>query len=122
MNFSAQWPKVVICLIFIHQAVSSMADATQTYNFYCAQCHGIQGKGDGPNITPEFATTPRDYTNQAEMEKLTDAEIRNVILDGGTSVGKSSLMPAWSKTLSDSQVEDMVAVLREFCQCTGPAM
>lgn len=96
------------------------ADATQVFQFYCSQCHGLEGKGDGPNVTADFATDPRNFTNAEEMEKLSDADIKNVILDGGPSVSKSALMPPWSKTLTEAQVDDMVKVLRGFCACEGP--
>lgn len=96
------------------------ADAEQLFKFYCAQCHGLEGKGDGPNVNEHFATDPRNFTDAAEMQKLSDADIRNVILDGGPAVSKSELMPPWGKTLSKEEVDSLLAHLRKLCACKGP--
>lgn len=96
------------------------ADGEQLFRFYCAQCHGLEGKGDGPNVTEDFATDPRDFSNVEEMQKLSDADIKNVVLDGGAALSKSELMPPWSKTLSEEEVDMLVKHLRKLCNCQGP--
>jgi hypothetical protein len=53
------------------------------------------------------------------MNKLTDADLRNVILDGGPALSKSPMMPPWSKTLSGEDVDALVKHLRKLCQCEG---
>lgn len=95
----------------------SAADGKEIFTFYCAQCHGLDGDGTGPNVTEDFATDPRDFTAAAEMEKLSDADIRNVVLDGGPALSKSELMPPWSKTLTTEEVDALVAYLRKLCNC-----
>ena len=97
------------------------AEAEQLFKFYCAQCHGLEGKGDGPNVGKEFPVDPRNFTNAEEMEKLSDADIKNVVLDGGPSASKSPMMPPWSKTLTDEDVDALVKYLRKLCNCTGKA-
>ncbi|MDP7119812.1 MAG: cytochrome c, partial [Arenicellales bacterium] len=57
----------------------------------------------------------------AEMNKLSDADIRNVIIDGGPIADKSPMMPPWGKTLNDDEVEALVQYLRQLCNCTGKA-
>ena len=71
---------------------ASAADAKKVYDFYCAQCHGTAGKGKGPNVTKDFPVSPRDFTNAAEMDKLTDADMKNVILDGGPAVAHDAAL------------------------------
>lgn len=95
------------------------ASGEELYKFYCAQCHGLGGKGDGPNVTRDMPVTPRDFTNSAEMSKLSDADMKNVILDGGPVLSKSPLMPAWSGTLKKAEVEKLIEYLRTLCQCSG---
>ena len=95
------------------------AEVEQVFNFYCAQCHGKEGKGDGPNVTKDFATDPRNFTKAKEMEKLSDADIKNVIMDGGPSASKSALMPPWGKTLTEAEVDALVKHLRKLCNCKG---
>lgn len=105
---------VPLCSVSVYAA-----DSEQLFTFYCAQCHGLDGKGGGPNVTEDFATDPRDFTQTAEMEKLSDADIKNVILDGGAAMSKSELMPPWSKTLSEEEVDALVQYLRQLCNCQG---
>lgn len=95
------------------------ADGEQTFKFYCAQCHGLTGKGDGPNVTKDFPVSPRNFTNAEEMNKLTDADLKNVILDGGPSMSKSPMMPPWGKTLTVEQVDELIKHLRKLCNCKG---
>ena len=94
-------------------------DTEKVFQFYCAQCHGLTGKGDGPNVTKDFPISPRNFTEAKEMDKLTDADLKNVILDGGPSVSKSPMMPPWSKTLTVEQVDGLVKHLRGICKCKG---
>jgi mono/diheme cytochrome c family protein len=95
------------------------AEAEQIFQFYCAQCHGLEGKGDGPNVSADFPVSPRNFTNAAEMNKLTDADIKNVILDGGPVASKSPMMPPWSNTLTEAEVDALVGHLRKLCDCPG---
>ncbi len=95
------------------------ADAEKMFKFYCAQCHGLGGKGDGPNVTKEFPVSPRNFTSAEEMNKLTDADIKNVVIDGGPVASKSPMMPPWSKTLTEADVDALVKYLRKLCACKG---
>lgn len=95
------------------------ADGEQLFKFYCAQCHGLQGKGDGPNITEGFPVEPRNFTKTDEMNKLSDADIRNVIQDGGPSASKSPMMPPWGKSLAKDDVDALIKHLRVLCKCKG---
>ncbi|MCP3971921.1 MAG: cytochrome c [Rhodobacteraceae bacterium] len=103
----------------IVSAPAQAADAETVFKFYCAQCHGLAGKGDGPNVTKDFPVSPRNFTDAAEMSKLSDADLRNVILDGGPAVSKSPMMPPWAKTLSDEEVDGLIGHLRMLCACEG---
>jgi cytochrome c oxidase cbb3-type subunit 3 len=94
-------------------------EVEQVFGFYCAQCHGTEGKGDGPNVGPDFPVDPRNFTKAEEMEKLSDADIKNVILQGGPVASKSPMMPPWGKTLSEEQVDALVKHLRKLCNCEG---
>ncbi len=95
------------------------ADSKQVYDFYCAQCHGVDGKGRGINVTRDFATDPRNLTDSTEMAKRTDNDLRNVIKEGGPSINKSALMPPWGATLTAAEVDGLVVYLRKLCDCKG---
>lgn len=91
--------------------------AKDNYRFYCAQCHGGSGRGDGPNALESMPVVPRDLTSAAEMSKLTDEDIINAIADGGAGVSKSSLMPPFSKTLTKKEITLLKDYVRRLCKC-----
>jgi len=109
----------VLILGSVITGIGIAADGEKLFAFYCAQCHGSEGKGDGPNVTGDFPVDPRDFTETAEMNKLSNADIRNVIIDGGPIADKSPMMPPWGKTLNDDEIEALVQYLRQLCDCTG---
>jgi len=110
----------MLLLAGLFQAMPAYADDTEAvFGFYCAQCHGTEGKGDGPNVTKDFPVSPRNFTNAEEMNKLSDADLKNVIMDGGPAASKSPMMPPWSKTLSEAQVDGLIKHLRKICACKG---
>lgn len=98
-------------------SVAKAASAEANYKFYCSQCHGLEGKGDGPNATKSQPVSPRNHTNAAEMKKLTDDDIINVIKGGGAATSKSTLMPPFGKTFTDQEVKDLKDHLRKLCKC-----
>jgi mono/diheme cytochrome c family protein len=100
-------------------APARASETEKVFKFYCAQCHGLAGKGDGPNVTKDFPVSPRNFTNATEMDKLSDADLKNVIMDGGPSVSKSPMMPPWGKTLTPEQVDGLIKHLRALCDCKG---
>lgn len=100
-------------------APASAESVEDLYGFHCAQCHGVKGKGDGPNATREMPVSPRDHTSAVEMGKLTDADIINAITEGGPATSKSSLMPPYGKTLSKAEIAGLKDYLRRLCNCKG---
>ena len=108
-----------VLVFHLAMAPATAAETEKVFKFYCAQCHGLTGKGDGPNVTKDFPVSPRNFTNAKEMDKLTDADLKNVIMDGGPSVSKSPMMPPWGKTLSGAQVDGLIKHLRALCNCKG---
>lgn len=102
-------------------SVAKAASVEENYRFYCSQCHGLEGKGDGPNATKSQPVSPRNHTSSTEMSKLTDQDIINVIKGGGSATSKSTMMPPFGKTLADDEVNALKDYLRKLCNCKGPA-
>ncbi len=108
-------------LIFGSLLLTLVTDASSetgkdNYKTYCVQCHGLEGDGKGINVA-DMSTQPRDHTDAKEMSARTDAELFKVIKDGGQSITKSVLMPPWSSTLSDEEIEGLVKYLHQLCKC-----
>ncbi len=106
-------------LSFAGGAPATAAGIEKVFKFYCAQCHGLEGKGDGPNVTKDFPVSPRNFTNAKEMNKLSDADMKNVIMDGGPAADKSPMMPPWGKTLTEEEVDGLIKHIRMLCKCKG---
>ena len=87
------------------------------YRMYCTQCHGVNGDGKGINA-PQLAVQPRNHTDRAEMSARSDADLFKAVKHGGQAVNKSILMPNWDGNLTDPEIHDVVAYLRELC-CAG---
>ena len=93
------------------------AEGKALYMHWCAQCHGLEGRGDGVNSTLDMSINPRDHTDPTFMSTRSDEQFADIILGGGTRGAKSPLMPPWEATLTKEEVDAMVAYLRELCDC-----
>jgi mono/diheme cytochrome c family protein len=101
----------------------SMAESQQrgrkVYEHYCSICHGIDGHGDGFNST-NLAVPPRNFVNQQFWQQTKDESLVLVVTKGGPAVGKSVLMPAWGRTLTEQQIRDAVAHLHTLAVRNKP--
>jgi mono/diheme cytochrome c family protein len=89
---------------------ASVDRGTVIYKEYCSQCHGTEGKGDGPaasGLEPKPAIHANIAFEQVPMEYL-----YNVINHGGRAVGKSTNMPYWGLTIGQQGVADVIAFLK----------
>jgi cytochrome c oxidase cbb3-type subunit III len=82
-----------------------------TYEKTCAMCHGQTGKGDGPTAAV-LNPKPRNHTDGAYMNTLKDDYLFKIVKEGGVSVGKSQLMPAWAAQIKDNEIHNVVAYIR----------
>jgi mono/diheme cytochrome c family protein len=88
----------------------------QTYQWYCSQCHGNEGKGDGVNAKL-LTVPPRNHTKADYLESRTDQQLFDAIKLGGLVVGRAPCMPAWGHTLDEKMIRSLVGYIRELCQC-----
>ena len=88
----------------------------EIYKTYCVNCHGIQGKGDGPAgkmLTP----TPANFTSKKTKGKA-DKELLSIIGNGKPKTA----MPPWKNSLSKEQIQDVLAYLsrnKDLNECVG---
>lgn len=66
--------------------------AREIWDGRCANCHGPEGRGDGPTGAALVAA-PRSFHDPAWQAATTDAQIRLAILYGGAAAGYSDAMP-----------------------------
>jgi mono/diheme cytochrome c family protein len=89
----------------------NQAEGQKLYATYCVSCHGEKGKGDGV-AAGSLPVKPKDHTNGAVMNQMTDQSLVDLISKGGGATGKSSFMPAWGASVNEKQVRDIVAYIR----------
>jgi len=88
----------------------------QAYQWYCTQCHGLKGHGDGVNA-PHLVVPPRDHTKAAYLETRSNQQLFEAIKLGGLAVGRAPCMPAWEHTLDDKTIWSLVGYIRDLCNC-----
>jgi len=81
------------------------------YRHYCAVCHGVAGRGDGPNAE-YLDPRPADLSDAEYMAGATEQTIFAVIERGGAALDLPSTMPVWGKTFSKEQILDLVAYVQ----------
>ena len=80
----------------------------EIYTNTCIRCHGIDGRGAmGIQLVPQ----PADLSSQAVQSRL-DASLFKRIHDGKPNTA----MGAWSTTLSDDEIWDVLAYVRTLRQ------
>ena len=99
-------------------ATAADADAGKAlFQINCMTCHGPAGKGDGP-LAAALDPKPRDlsggefkFDTDNDGKTGTDADLKNVIMQGAMAFGGSPLMAPWM-TLSDADVANLIAFIR----------
>lgn len=81
--------------------------ATSLFGAMCAQCHGAEGRGDGPG-RPPVAEVP-DFTSVAWQASRTDEQ-----LAGSIAEGRGGFMPAFGDRLSPEGVAALVRHVRRL--------
>lgn len=81
------------------------------YESLCTPCHGVRGDGKGPLAQKLDAPTP-DFTDAEAMLAKEDAALYEVVREGGACHGKSGLMQAWERHLSEQEIHDVLSYIR----------
>ena len=78
----------------------------------CFNCHGKEGKGNGP-AGAILNPTPRDFTNCKFHKKRKDGELFWVIVNGSAGTGMVSLVPG---TITEEEAWTIINYERTFCK------
>lgn len=93
------------------------AKGKETFQTTCAACHGPEGKGDGV-AAAALDPKPKNLTDAALLSSQKDDFIYKVISEGGASVGLSPMMAPWAGVLSEQDIWNVVAYIRQdLCKC-----
>ena len=97
----------------INMSPANIAAGKATYETTCAPCHGNGGKGDGPAAVA-LNPKPRDHTNGAYMNKLTNQHLYDIVKNGGAQFNMPG-MPAQPQ-LPDDTIKNVIAFVRTLAQ------
>lgn len=101
------------------RALAGAEEGEVVYQKFCSQCHGVEGRADGPAaqfVLPRpriFAdNSTYKFRSTASGELPLDEDLHRVIWEGipGTS------MPAFSNVLSDAEAWDLVAFIKSLSE------
>lgn len=67
------------------------AEARELWRSRCANCHGLDGHGDGPQAR-HLLVSPRRLSDPRWQSSVDDDHLRTVIVEGGAAVGKNPVM------------------------------
>ena len=95
---------------------ASVIRGSIAFRTYCVLCHGAAGKGDG-RAAKMYTPKPANLT----VSPFPDQYKEMIIRGGGVSVGRSAFMPPWGDELTNEQIVDLVAFLRELRKTGAPA-
>lgn len=86
------------------------------YKAGCIACHGDSGKG-APESSTVFKRpdTWPDFTRCDQTTPEANSAWKDVIIHGGPNRGFSQIMPAFGQLLTDGQINDVIAYMRQFC-------
>lgn len=82
---------------------AASAKAQEIFSTRCFTCHGSQGAGDGP-ASAGLSPPPRNFTEPAWQDSVSDEHIQKIISFGGAAVGKSPAMPGNPDLIAQREV------------------
>lgn len=88
---------------------ASITAGAAAYKKYCAFCHGVDAKGNGP-LAPKDSMPP-DLTDAEWVHGSTDGEIFTLIANGG---GATSKMIAFKGKMPEQDIWHIVNFLRSL--------
>jgi mono/diheme cytochrome c family protein len=86
------------------------------YKINCVACHGLEGKGDGPSAGM-LDPPPRDHSDGAYMDQLSDTELAAAIFEGGAERGYPN-MPS-NPHIKGDDLAAIVAFVRTLSKDAG---
>lgn len=95
------------CLLILTSPV--LGAGAEIYKGNCVICHGEGGDGKGP-MAKGLTKAPRDFTNKAEMSKMTDEKMMKIIKKG------EGQMPTFAGVLKDEDIKEVISYIRQFAK------
>jgi mono/diheme cytochrome c family protein len=95
-------------------ASNDVEQGESLYRARCAECHGLEGKGDGAKA-PFLSPRPGNLVSAATSAK-SDQELLKIIANGKPRTS----MPSWNGTLSSEEQRAVLNYIRSLVRFTRP--
>ena len=108
---------LVILLATATRAGDSPAPGQRTYEQLCENCHGPEGKGDGPTgiaalpMPRDFSVGEFKFDADSDGRTGSDEDLFLVIRNGAMAAGGSPLMAPWGQLGAES-IRELVVYIR----------
>jgi mono/diheme cytochrome c family protein len=79
---------------------------------YCIRCHDSESTPERVSNLDNLSPAPHQFTDGAALNRMTDADLSNMIGHGGLALGKSPQMPAYGATLKPGEIKAVIAYIR----------
>ena len=108
MGFVCSWPMTIrlVSMIFVVVLLAGCGRNERMDALYaqrCVNCHGLNGRGDGPIAASLPVPTP-DFRDT--VQRKSNSQIRKIIADG------RGVMPAFEPALRPSEINDLLQMVR----------
>jgi cytochrome c6 len=104
MNIQLSAFATILAVALMSPPAAAAQNAAATYKAKCAGCHGADGKA---NTAPAKSLGAHDFGSD-EVTKMSDTDLITIV-----TAGKNK-MPAYGKSLKDSEIKDLVAYVRDL--------
>ena len=104
-------------MAFLAAPPGSPPEGRRLFVYYCAMCHGPEGRGDGALADTLWARNrirPQNLTDSTYFATRTDQQLFALISLGGAHFHKGGSMPMWSVTLKPAQIKDLISYIRSI--------
>jgi mono/diheme cytochrome c family protein len=79
---------------------------------YCIRCHDPESTTERVSNLDNLSPAPHQFTDGATLNRMSDADLTNMIAHGGPALGKSPQMPAYGATLKPAEIKAMLSYIR----------
>lgn len=85
-------------------------DASALYLEHCAVCHGKKGRATFPGVMMSAGS----FTSKGFWKDRPEDRFRETMVKGGEAMGLKKAMPAFGETLSDAEIDSVLAYALAF--------
>ena len=79
---------------------------------YCIRCHNPESTPERVSNFDNLSPAPHQFSDGATYNRISDADLGNIISRGGLAMGKSPQSPSFGATLNPAEIKAVIAYIR----------